>query len=124
MAGKHDDRDRAAADWKEFVRLFRVRYPEWKYLAVLEKQERGALHLHVAVQGKQDIRWLLRCWLLAIGQAPEEVSAWLVGGVKLGEKSLGAVNVEPPKKRWCGTSKAMETRQARRIPDEVHRQGI
>lgn len=99
------DRARAAAEWKEFVRLFRVRYPSWAYLAVLEKQERGALHIHVAVQGKQDIRWLLRCWLLAIGQAPEDVSAWLVGGVKLGEKSLGAVNVEPPKKRWGGGSK-------------------
>lgn len=99
------DRARAAAEWKEFVRLFRVRYPSWAYLAVLEKQERGALHIHVAVQGKQDIRWLLRCWLLAIGQAPEDVSAWLVGGVKLGERSLGAVNVEPPKKRWGGASK-------------------
>jgi len=96
------DRARVAAEWKEFVRLFRVRYPSWSYLAVLEKQERGALHIHVAVQGKQDIRWLLRCWLIAIGQPLAEVSAWLVGGVKLGDRSLGAVNVEPPKKRWGG----------------------
>lgn len=95
-----EDRARVAKDWKEFVRLYRVRYPEWKYLAVLEKQERGALHIHVAVPGKQDIRWLLRCWLLAIGQLPAEVSAWLLDGVKLAEKSLGAVNLEPPKKRW------------------------
>lgn len=99
------DRARVAAEWKEFVRLFRVRYPSWAYLAVLEKQERGALHIHVAVQGKQDIRWLLRCWLIAIGQPSEDVSAWLVGGVKLGEKSLGAVNVEAPKRRWGGTAK-------------------
>lgn len=99
------DRARAAVEWKEFVRLFRVRYPDWQYLAVLEKQERGALHIHVAVHGKQDIRWLLRCWLLAIGQAPSDVSAWLVDGVKLAERSLGAVNVEPPKKRWGGASK-------------------
>lgn len=99
------DRARVAADWKEFVRLYRVRYPDWKYLACPEKQERGSIHIHVAVQGKQDIRWLLRCWLLAIGQAPAEVAAWLVDGVKLGEKSLGAVNVEPPKKRWGGGSK-------------------
>lgn len=99
------DRVRVAGEWHEFVRLFRLRYPSWAYLAVLEKQERGALHIHVAVKGKQDIRWLLRCWLLAIGQAPEDVSAWLVGGVKLEEKSLGAVNVEPPKKRWGGGGK-------------------
>lgn len=96
------DRARVAAEWKEFVRLFRVRYPSWSYLAVLEKQERGSFHIHVAVAGKQDIRWLLRCWLIAIGQPLDEVSEWLVGGVKLGSKSLGAVNVEPPKKRWGG----------------------
>lgn len=100
-----EDRAKVAADWKEFVRLFRVRYPSWAYLAVLEKQDRGALHIHVAVTGKQDIRWLLRCWLLAIGQPLEDVSQWLVGGVKLGERSMGAVNVEPPKKRWGGMSR-------------------
>jgi hypothetical protein len=94
-----------ARNWKEFVRLFRVRYPDWKYLAVLEKQERGSFHMHVAVQGKQDIKWLLRCWLIAIGQSHEDITSWLIGGVKLGEKSLGAVNVEPPKKRWGGGSK-------------------
>lgn len=97
-----EDRERVARDWKEFVRLFRLRYPEWQYLAVLEKQDRGAYHIHVAVTGKQDIRWLLRCWLLAIGQPTEDVSEWLYSGVKLGERSLGAVNVEPPKKRWGG----------------------
>jgi len=100
-----EDRDLVARNWKEFVRLFRIRYPDWKYLAVLEKQERGSFHIHVAVHAKQDIRWLLRCWLIAIGQPLEEVSAWLVGGLKLGDKSLGAVNVEPPKRRWGGTSK-------------------
>lgn len=100
-----EDRARVAVDWKEFVRLFRVRYPDWSYLAVLEKQERGSFHIHVAVKGKQDIRWLLRCWLIAIGQSLEEVSEWLVGGLKLGERSMGAVNVEPPKKRWGGASR-------------------
>lgn len=100
------DRALVASQWKEFVRLFRVRYPDWKYLAVLEKQERGSFHIHVAVHAKQDIRWLLRCWLIAIGQPPEDVSAWLVDGVKLGARSMGAVNVEPPKVRWGGGSKS------------------
>lgn len=97
-----EDFDRVSADWKRFCRIFRARYPSWSYVAVLERQERGAYHLHVAVQGRQDIKWLLRCWLLAIGQPPEDVSAWIVGGVKLGEKSLGAVNVEAPNRRWGG----------------------
>ena len=100
-----EDRAQVASDWKEAVRLFRVRYPDWQYLAVLEKQDRGAYHIHVAVTGRQDIRWLLRCWLLAIGQPPSDVSAWLVGGAKLGEKSMGAVNVQGPVRRWGGTAK-------------------
>lgn len=105
------DRERVASDWKEFVRLFRVRYSEWRYVAVLERQERGAFHIHVAVDGKQDIRWLLRCWLLAIGQPAEDVSAWLVGGVKLGEGSFGAVNVQGPRRRWGGTGKQWKRNQ-------------
>lgn len=100
-----EDRDRVARDWKEFVRLFRLRYPEWHYLAVLEKQERGAYHIHVAVKGRQDIKWLLRCWLLSIGQPVEEVNDWYIRGVKLADKSFGSVNVEPPRKRWGGVSK-------------------
>lgn len=94
------ERARVVADWEAFVRLFRVRYPEWQYLAVVEAQERGSLHLHVAVRGRQDIKWLLRCWLLSIGQDADDVIAWYVRGVALGEKSLGAVNVEAPNKRW------------------------
>lgn len=98
------DRERLSRDWKEFSRLFHQRYPEWKYVAVIEKQERGAYHMHVAVCGKQDIRWLLRCWLLSIGQPAEEVNQWLIHGDKLGEKSLGAVNVQAQKRRWGSVS--------------------
>lgn len=100
-----EDRAKLVADWKEFVRLYRLRYPDWQYLGVPEEQDRGSLHIHVAVSGKQDIRWLLRCWLLAIGQPPSDVSEWLVGGAKLGQRSLGAVNVEAPKRRFGGTAK-------------------
>lgn len=99
------DRERVASDWKEFVRLMRYRYPDWQYVAVLEQQDRGGYHIHVAVTGKQDIRWILRCWLLAIGQPPSDVSDWLSRGVKLGERSLGAVNVVGPKRRWGGNCK-------------------
>jgi hypothetical protein len=107
------DRDRVARDWKECMRLFHQRYPDWCFVAALEKCDsdetgeghRGTLHIHVAVKGRQDIKWLLRCWLLAIGQPPSEVSDWYVHGVKLGEKSLGAVNVQSPNKRWGGSQK-------------------
>lgn len=102
------DRETVARDWKEFVRLFRVRYPLWSYVAVLEKhdsektseEKRGSYHIHVAVKGRQDIKWLLRCWLLAIGQSRDDVAAWLNSGKPLGEKSMGNVDVQGPEKRW------------------------
>jgi hypothetical protein len=42
------DRDRVLADWKEFVRRLRRVLPSFAYVAVLEKQKRGALHIHFA----------------------------------------------------------------------------
>ncbi|MDD5299919.1 MAG: hypothetical protein PHD65_05420 [Gallionella sp.] len=99
--------DRAAVvkDWHEFVRLFRIRFPDWTYLAVLEKQERGSYHIHVAVKGRQNIKWALRCWLKAIGQPAEEINDWYNNGNKLGTRSLGNVDVQAPKARWGGTHK-------------------
>lgn len=107
------DRDTVARDWKEFVRLFRIRHPVWVYLAVLEKHDsdktsdakQGSYHLHVAVTGRQDIKWLLRCWLIAIGQPREDVEGWFSSGVKLGEKSMGSVNVQGPQRKHGGTAK-------------------
>ncbi len=93
------------ADWKRFLRMMRGRYPDWQFVSIREKQERGAYHLHVAVKGKQDIRWILRCWLLAIGQDWEDVQRFYVHKEKLGEKSFGAVNVRAPSKRWGGEGK-------------------
>lgn len=107
------DRDLVAKHWKEFVRLFRLRFPKWSYLAVLEKhdgektseEKRGSYHIHVAVSGRQEIKWLLRCWLVAIGQPREDISAWLNNGVPLGSKSFGNVDVQGPKLKHGGTAR-------------------
>lgn len=107
------DHTKLEKDWKEFVRLFRVRYPKWQYISVLEKHDseetsedkRGSYHMHVAVMGRQDIKWLLRCWLTAIGQSEQDINDWFSRGVKLGDKSLSAVNVRSPKKRWGSVQK-------------------
>lgn len=101
-----EDIDRLKEDWKRFQRLFRGRYTSWQFVCIRERQERGAYHLHVAVKGKQDIRWLLRCWLLAIGQEWEDVQQWYVHEVPLGDKSCGAVNVRAPSKKWGGAGKS------------------
>lgn len=42
------DRELVAAHWKETVRRIRRVIPDFSYLAVVEVQQRGALHLHVA----------------------------------------------------------------------------
>lgn len=100
------DMDKLKRDFQEFVRLVRIKYPEWIYVAVFEKQRSDqpdwSYHLHIAVAGKQDIRWLLRCWLRAIGQPLSEVDDWYIRGVKLAEKSFGAVNVKGPDRKYGG----------------------
>lgn len=93
---------RLKSDLRECVRLIRTRYPAFQYVAVREIQDRGALHLHMAVKGKQPIKWILHCWLKSIGQDHKELTEWFVGGVPLLDKSLGAVNVRAPKKYWGG----------------------
>lgn len=42
------DRARVLRDWKEFVRRLRRVLPSFAYVCVLEKQKRGAIHLHFA----------------------------------------------------------------------------
>jgi len=102
------DLNKLKADWKRFVRMMRGRHPKWQYVAIKERHDseesqeehRGGYHMHVAVKGKQDIKWILRCWYLAIGTDYDAVQQWYVHGVKLGSNSLGAVNVKSPIKRW------------------------
>jgi hypothetical protein len=100
------DEARLKRDFKEFVRLVRLRYASWQYVAVREKQDRGAYHIHMAVRGKQPIRWLLRCWLRAIGQPEHEVNDWFMRGVALGERSFGAVNVRAPRRDFGGAGQS------------------
>jgi len=86
------DLDRLKRDWQAFVRLVRGRFPDWQFVAVRETQDRGALHLHVAVVGRQNIKYLRKCWYTALGASPEAVGA----------DTPGAVNMRGPSKRWGG----------------------
>ena len=53
--------------WEYFVKIVRARYPSWKYAAVMELQERGAIHFHAGVCGYQDVKYLRTAWLRAAG---------------------------------------------------------
>lgn len=60
------DYDRACSDLTRFVRLVKARMPEWVYIAVPEKQKRGAWHWHLAVKGRQDVELLRALWRAVI----------------------------------------------------------
>lgn len=96
------DREQARADFKKFLRLVRsgwrgqVGVPDWQYVAVLEKQERGAYHIHCAVKGFQRIKFLRMAWYKALGAAVDAS----------GEDTPGQVNVtNPDKARWGHTGR-------------------
>jgi len=83
------DTDRLKKDFDQFRRLVVARYPDWKYIAIKEPQDRGSLHLHMAVKGRQDINYLRACWYKVLG----------CSGAR-GADALGAVHVRGPSKRW------------------------
>lgn len=61
------DKDQLKRDWKAFCRLHKARYPEWNPIAVPERQQRGAWHLHVAVKGFQHVNHLRADWRRVVG---------------------------------------------------------
>lgn len=84
--GPMTDRTRLAADWQKFYRAVRKRFPEWQYVMVVEKHESGGFHMHAAVVGRQDVRWLRKCWWDVVGEAQ------------------GNIDVRGPRKRWGNES--------------------
>ncbi len=62
-------------DLVRFVRLVKASYPEWRYIAVPERQKRGAWHWHLAVCGWQDIGCLRAAWRRCVGEGNIDVQA-------------------------------------------------
>lgn len=94
-----EDREQVRADFKEFLRLVRKQIPDWQYVAVLEKQDRGAFHIHCAVKGFQRISYLRKCWYVALGAEGNET----------GDQTPGAVNVTSPEKKWGSVVREWKT---------------
>lgn len=86
------DIERLKKDFKNFVQSVRTKYPDWQYVCIHEKQERGAYHLHLAVRGRQDVKYLRRCWYKALG-APVDAT---------GTDVPGQIDVRAPWKKWGG----------------------
>jgi hypothetical protein len=105
-----EDREQVKADFKEFLRLVRKggfnyrtkggeirRAPPqkgWKYVAVLERQDRGALHIHVAVKGWQRVEVLRAAWYRAASGLD---GCRCCDGLESGADTPGAVNVTSPR---------------------------
>lgn len=76
------DRETALKHWKPFCRKM-GKHKQFHYVAVIEEQERGALHFHVAVRGRQVYPLLRSMWQSILGRGP-------------GNEQMGQVNVRNP----------------------------
>lgn len=84
------DRLVALKHWKAFVRRL-SRHKEFHYVAVIEVQQRGAIHFHVAVRGRQHYALLRSIWQSILGKDDQG-------------RQMGQVNVRDPHKFGFGTN--------------------
>ena len=54
-----------------FIKRLRRRYPDIKYLWVIEFQQRGAPHFHIVVNQEIDKNWLSQNWYEVVGSGDE-----------------------------------------------------
>ena len=93
------DRERFKKHMKRFFELVRKGWggqhgiPNFAYVAVLEKQERGAFHAHLAIRGSVNFNFVRTAWHKALG----------CPGLMKGELSPGNVDVTTPRTSRWGT---------------------
>jgi hypothetical protein len=73
--GNVTDFERACEDLSKFVRVVKGHKPDWTYIAVAERQKRGAWHWHLAVRGRQDVGLLRASWRRVVGDGNIDVAA-------------------------------------------------
>jgi len=67
------DFDRASRCFERFIKLVHAEMPDWPYVAVAERQKRGAWHWHLGVAGRQNVTLLRRLWLECAGDGNIDV---------------------------------------------------
>jgi hypothetical protein len=67
------DFQKASDDLSRFLRLLKKQRPDLHYVAVPERQERGAWHWHLAVKGRQDVDLLRQLWRQVAGEGNIDV---------------------------------------------------
>lgn len=83
---------RLLKDWDAFRRRM-SRYKQFHYVATVERQERGAFHIHVAVHGRQVYQLIRSIWQRIVGLGPDG-------------KQGGQINVRDPHKFGFGKNGA------------------
>jgi hypothetical protein len=68
------DRTRVLENLEQFHRMLKRAGASLHYVSVLEYQQRGAIHIHIAVRGFQDVRLLRRCWYKVVGHGQGQVN--------------------------------------------------
>jgi len=67
------DFDQAVRDLRAFMKIVRREIPGYRWVAVPERQERGAWHWHIAVKGFQNVRFLREAWKRVVGDGNIDV---------------------------------------------------
>lgn len=62
------DRDLSFKDFLKFVRYTRERFPDFQYIAVAERQKRGAWHFHIASNKFYPVKILNAIWQRVVGR--------------------------------------------------------
>jgi hypothetical protein len=86
------DWERLVKDWDAFRRRI-SKYKQFHYVATVERQSRGAFHIHVAVQGRQVYQLIRSIWQRIVGVGEDG-------------KPGGQINVRDPHKFGFGKNGA------------------
>lgn len=73
------DFEQASQDLRALVRRVRKHLPKWVFIAVPERQKRGAWHWHLAVVGRQDVKLLRHLWRTVVGEGNIDVQRPMTG---------------------------------------------
>lgn len=68
------DRAQSLRDLRKFVRMMRRAFKHWASVAVMELQERGAIHFHIGIAGFYDARVLRAAWYSIVGEGGGSVN--------------------------------------------------
>lgn len=68
------DWEQLTRDFKLFVRRMRKAFPSFEYVAVPERQKRGAWHMHIAIKGRLNAKIVRSVWLSVVREGNIDIT--------------------------------------------------